>query len=197
MLTRLNFSFVFWYLVESAKRLKYLESQDPDPCVCWLLHRITAVCQGHLKWLEQAERSGIETFKGCFAANYWVTGKILALPSQSWTAPDSLTDAEFQLIRAETYSEVYTDISDLELSQKSVLDIYEPWIEAMHKLDKRSSFAWPHTQVADTNVFRLDDHVWIWKGLKAIDDLGLWTSRKLDTIDKDLLRIFNPSNVQR
>lgn len=188
-------SFAFWFLVESAKRLKQLRSEDPY--VCQLLSRIETVCRGHLRWLERAERFSSGPFEGCFAANYWVTGKIMESQSMSYTPPDSLTDTAFQIIKAALYSEVYEETVGLEFSQRIIMDVCEPWVRAMDKLDKRSSFAWPHTQASETNVFRLDDHVWIWKGLKSIEYLGLWTSHQLKTLDRGMLRKFNPNHVQR
>ncbi|KAF2108502.1 hypothetical protein BDV96DRAFT_652751 [Lophiotrema nucula] len=181
--------FAFQFLISVAKRLKQTASQEPY--VCSLLDRISAVCKGHLKWLlEKAEKSE----SGCFVANYWTTGKMMTQQSGSWLPNNSLTDTSFQLIKAAEYAGIYE--RDQQFAKDAIQDICHPWLDSLQKSDRRERFAWPHRQEADTNLFRLDDHVWIWKALKSIEDLGIWSSIQGDD-RKKLARKFASRDVQR
>lgn len=172
-----------------------------NPYVDSLRARVSRTLRGHLKWLSsQTEKSR----SGCFAANYWVTGKVMddsTSPSAAWTPRDSLTDTPFQLIKAAEFGALYSDLKDQKLAQSIISGVCENWIATLEKLDKRERSAWPHTAEEGINVFRLDDHVWIWKALKSIEDLEIWEQlRGLpgndEKIDK-LSQKFNSREVQR
>lgn len=187
-----SFSFAFQFLIDAADRLKQLESSNAY--INLLLERISSVCRGHLQWLAQsAERSK----SGHFAANYWVTGKIMTKQSGSWQPQDSLTDTAFHIIKAGQYASLYSERDGLDHARSAIRDICGPWITSLDNLDHRSCFAWPHTQESETNVFRLDDHVWIWKALCSIDDLELWKPDLMENITRDTLKKFTPGHVQR
>lgn len=49
------------------------------------------------------------------------------------------------------------------------------WLQELHRQDKRDMFAWPHARDEGINKFRLDDHFWIWKALRSLKDLGIWS----------------------
>ncbi|KAK6075870.1 hypothetical protein SCUP515_05691 [Seiridium cupressi] len=162
--------FAFQFLLDVAQRLKHPELNG-SLYAEWLLKRIASVCKGHLRWiatnLEKSE-------SGYFVANYWVTGVIFSQKSPSWRPNDSLTDNPFQIVKAGNHVEVFPEDKDEAIA--AVRSIYLPWLNNLERQDKRNRFAWPHAQESEINVFRLEDHLWIWKALKTIDDLGLWAN---------------------
>ncbi|KAI1373906.1 hypothetical protein F4677DRAFT_427594 [Hypoxylon crocopeplum] len=185
------------FLVESASRLKKLKEIRPDDqYVDSLLSRISKVCQGHFMWLSQkAERKSED-----FVANYWVTGKAMDRSSSSWQPDDSLTDTAFQLLKAKECAAFY-EKGDLDLKVSSLNVICKAWIEKLDRLDRRAHSAWPHTEQAGTNVFRLDDHVWIWRALKAVEELDVWPKldgkrvmRPARQVQQEMLRRFTTEN---
>ncbi|RYO97066.1 hypothetical protein DL765_011364 [Monosporascus sp. GIB2] len=83
----------------------------------------------------------------------------------------------------------------------SIKKVCESWVNTLEKLDRRACSAWPHSQRVDTNVFRLDDHVWIWKALSTIEDLKLWPKRNGNEVmrssrqvQQEILRRFTTEN---
>ncbi|KAK7722770.1 hypothetical protein SLS63_009165 [Diaporthe eres] len=50
------------------------------------------------------------------------------------------------------------------------------WLRWLERSDRRGSLTWYHKEDEGLKVFRLDDHVWIWRALKAMEDkrLGGW-----------------------
>jgi hypothetical protein len=135
---------------------------------------------------------------GCFSANYWVMGEVMNTEHTSSYAPsDNPTDTAFQIIKVSAYFEEYPDnIDDM---QPSFTSKCLSWVVELEKQDQRACFAWPHAFEDDVNVFRLDDHVWIWRALKAMGSLGLWLplSKELQLHRKDLAKKFAYQDVQR
>lgn len=163
-------SFAFQYLLDIARRLRHPHLLENDYAQ-WLLSRISSVCKGHLQWIsEKAELSDA----GIFVANYWVTGRIMGQQSPSWRPPNALTDTPFQIVKAGDYAEVFPE--DEARAKAAVQRVYLAWLRGMAQANKRNSFAWPHAGESDVNVFRLDDHLWIWKALETIHKLDLWTT---------------------
>lgn len=153
-----------------------------------------------MKWLfEKAEKKS-----GYYTANYWVTGKAMHRDTMSWQPDDSLTDTAFQLLKAGYCVKFYQENapSSLALATEIIENSGGPWIENLEKLDRRGCCAWPHAQQADTDVFRLDDHVWIWRALKIIEDSGLWPKRaesekgmkRPRDVQQEILRRFMTEN---
>ncbi|KAJ4391491.1 hypothetical protein N0V93_005108 [Gnomoniopsis smithogilvyi] len=72
------------------------------------------------------------------------------------------------------------DVCNDEEEKKEVddllLETWTPWLLELDKIDRRSSHAWPHSFYEDVNLFRLSDHVWIWRALRSLEDLDLWKS---------------------
>ncbi|KAF2469786.1 uncharacterized protein BDR25DRAFT_288189, partial [Lindgomyces ingoldianus] len=112
--------------------------------------------------------------------------------SFSWTPNDSLTDTPFQIIKAAEFASLYPHPEDQALAWNTVLSVCEPWLRALEKLDKHARFAWPHAQEEGINIFRLDDHVWIWKALRSIEELDIWGHLLQDpeTIRREVLARF-------
>lgn len=43
------------------------------------------------------------------------------------------------------------------------------WLASMENLDFRRKYVWPHSMRDGVSIFRLDDHVWIWRALKSLE----------------------------
>ncbi|KAF7535373.1 hypothetical protein G7054_g5426 [Neopestalotiopsis clavispora] len=162
--------FAIQFLLEIAKRLALL-AEKPQ-CIKTLQSRIRSVCLGHLKWLIDTEKPVAD----CFAANYWVTGKVYPEEdkSDSWHADDGLTDTPFQIIKAADTFSVYQDEAAKILCERLLSQVQSPWLKLLSSQDPRVKFAWPHAREESINIFRLDDHVWIWRALKALASMDMW-----------------------
>lgn len=115
---------------------------------------------------------------GCFAANYWVTGFITSRASYTWQPNDTVTDTPFQILKIVEYLHICNQDEDGEgkAVRELLRDIWIPWLLELDKTDRRSSYAWPHAFHEGVNTFRLDDHVWVWRALRSLEDLDLWKS---------------------
>lgn len=122
---------------------------------------------GHLRWLF----AGAEKPEGCFAANYWATGKAISDPGWCKSlSRKSLSDTPFQVIKLFEFTR-HTDADDSDWA-KGLLkeEMIRSWITTLKDADKRGVSAFPRPE---TQQYRLEDHVWIWKALVAIEKLGL------------------------
>ncbi|ROW02391.1 hypothetical protein VMCG_06097 [Cytospora schulzeri] len=111
--------------------------------------------------------------------------------SDTWQPKDAVTDTPFHILKVVDYQSFYNKEvekvrkedgeewpeNDKELVQSILEKIRVPWLKELNRLDKRASFAWPHARDEGINTFRLDDHFWVWKALKSLEDLGLWTNQ--------------------
>lgn len=126
------------------------------------------------------------------------------MPSEgsSWMPGNALTDTAFQLIKVAEFASLYPDDG----MKKAALDriqipskipaIFESWVKDLQNRDKRGYFAWSKHRTDDVNVFRLDYHIWIWKALKSVEDLGL--SKQASSGDDPLpLPPITSSGVQK
>ena len=172
-----SYSFAFRFLIDIAKRLDWIT--EPDSYIKRLRERILVVCRGHLIWLFEIAES-LNEFK-YFAANYWVTGTRMLPHDASWMPENSLTDTAFQIVKVAEFASLYPKTEDgLEQMEgvgkrirSKIGTVYRSWIDDLQGRDKRCSLTWPAYQSEDINIFRLDDHVWICKALKTVEDLIL------------------------
>lgn len=180
-------SFAFQFLLEALSRLKKMED---SPYIVSLRSRIDSVCWGHVRWLEwlrkpwsppEENKSLLESGSGCFAANYWLNGEIMPKGGESWQPPDSATDTPFQILKLASYKQFIDEEDDVRMERLMELlqDVSLPWLHEIDDLDRRRVFAWPHSHDDGINTYRLDDHVWIWRGLKALEEAGLWNCSPL------------------
>ncbi|KAK1536796.1 uncharacterized protein CCOS01_02116 [Colletotrichum costaricense] len=160
--------FAFLFLLEIVKHLKAIEKFHPDHPYKPLRRRIDSVCRGHLKWLLKVDL----TEESIFAANYWVTGRIM--PSDtgfgSFMPSNSFTDTPFQLMKVAAFSSLYNTKVDRELARQVIQRVDKYWIDTLQKSDKRTSHVWPRAQDEGCNKYRLNEHVWIWRALTAIEE---------------------------
>lgn len=96
----------------------------------------------------------------------------------SWQPNNSVTDTAFHALKLLDYMELCKEFGGKgqeaeELIRRILRDVWVPWFRELDNLDKRASFAWPHAAYKSCNTFRLADHFWIWKTLKALHDSGV------------------------
>ncbi|KAK7702862.1 hypothetical protein SLS64_009473 [Diaporthe eres] len=173
-----NFHFAFQFLAEVHKRLRRLPQSDGrDSHIQTLLSRIRDVCLGHLKWLSAAEKTDQD---GTFRSLYWVSGVAVTPPesSESWAPREHVRDTAFQILKAMEFANTFNDgeDDDSSLVGEIISQWGRGWLRWLERSDRRGSLTWYHKEDEGLKVFRLDDHVWIWRALKAMEDkrLGGW-----------------------
>lgn len=164
-----------------ARRLEHLGHKSPY--ISKLQRRIKAVCQGHIAWIERLLTNNGQLF----TANYWVTGKIMPESSETWQPRNSITDTSFQILKMVDYHRFYSmkgnkegtgEADEIEL--RPILEsVRVRWLQELNNQDKREMCAWPHARDDGINKFRLDDHFWVWKSLRSLKDLGIWSTHPL------------------
>lgn len=160
------FSFALRFLVAFHKILRSC-SQEQHVSI---LSRIERACLGHLKWLHLAQQ---QTSGQRFGANYWVTGRLAVEPKVclSWMPGDGLLDTGFQILKAAACTDLCTGTD----TTANLMSEWAPsWLDSMDRSDKRRKYAWPHAENEGVSTFRLDEHVWIWRALKSLDDRQAW-----------------------
>lgn len=131
---------------------------------------------GHLKWLYAAEK----TEKGeVFGSLYWVSGEAVILPesSQSWVPRKHVRNMAYQIIKAALFAESFRgDNVDSTLIGEMVSQWGRVWVRWLERSDRRESLTWDHKEYQGLKFFRLDDHFWIWRALKVMENkrLGAW-----------------------
>lgn len=119
---------------------------------------------------------------GCFAANYWVDGRIMPGSGASWQPDDAVTDTPYQALKVTSYIKWlktrrnFQSLGNHRVRHHKALlrDIWTCWIHELDDLDKRKACAWRHKSEDGLNTYRLDDHVWLWSSLSELHNLGLW-----------------------
>ncbi|KAI3400576.1 hypothetical protein diail_2778 [Diaporthe ilicicola] len=108
---------------------------------------------------------------GCFAANYWMTGKVIIQHGNTWQPQNRMTDTAFHILKLAEYEKLVHELVDTGrvIVQELMHDIHVPWLTLLDRLDPRQTFSWPHFKIEGIIKFRLDDHFWIWKALKSLD----------------------------
>ncbi|KAJ4409439.1 hypothetical protein N0V82_009480 [Gnomoniopsis sp. IMI 355080] len=94
--------------------------------------------------------------------------------SNTWQPDDAITDTPFQILKMVEYRRMCNNDDDRKAVDEHLLQIWIPWLLELDKIDRRSMSAWPHAFREGVNIFRLDDHVWVWRALKSLENLGLW-----------------------
>ncbi|KAL1874482.1 hypothetical protein Daus18300_003500 [Diaporthe australafricana] len=181
--------FAFKFLIDVCRRLRLLQCKTKY--IVEMENRIKVICTGHVRWLQlirkdecnpRAKRierpfwsDGSVTNEqvihaGCFAANYWVTGKVMTQNSDTWQPPNRMTDTALHILKLADCKDMFPDFKDQgeSIVQTIMDDIFVPWLTELDRLDIRSTCSWPHSMIEGVIRFRLDDHFWIWKALKAL-----------------------------
>lgn len=180
-------SFAFQFLVDVACRLQLLSKEQKTGYYSSVESRIEKTCSGHVIWLnsvrnrdkpmalpkyttwiDERTRNQDMTQAGCFAANYWVTGKIMTEDSDTWQPQNAITDTALNILKLVRYKKLELKGENWERAQDLLDDIYVPWLTGLNRLDIRETYSWPHREVDKIKTFRLDDHFWIWKALRSL-----------------------------
>lgn len=123
--------------------------------------------------------------------------------SDSWHAVDGPTDTPFQILKVAAVLELYHDKPTRTLCESFLRQLRDPWLKSLSLADPRVKFAWPHAVEEGINTFRLDDHVWIWRAFKALENLKMWEEwplgsdkKKYSVVDiqKEMLQRFTVQN---
>lgn len=185
-------SFAFEFLVDIAQRLE--QTKHNDPHIKLLKNRIKRVCKGHIIWL--LHKAEVSSYTFCLRGDYFVTGRTVPLvkgvdewdSADSFVLKDAVTDNPLHIIKACNFIKCYKE--EGELGSNFLKCICFRWILMLSKTDKRGKFAWPHRDTIgrETKLFRLDDHVWVWRALKSLQEQGIWSEAEwYDSSTKDHL----------
>lgn len=111
---------------------------------------------------------------------YWATGEAVILPESSaaWVPRQHVRNTAFHILKANEFMNSFSDDENGEFPV--VCEIIgqwgRRWVGLLETSDRRGSLTWHHKESEGVKVFRLDDHVWIWRALKAMEDkrVGPW-----------------------
>lgn len=170
-------SYAFQFLVEIERRLaEVITENDEDAAqIISLRERIRTTCQGHVMWLENVWKltNPSPYTAGRFMANYWVTGETQDHADRdTWKQPCSVTDTAFQILKITEHVSTYKRVTTV---QPLLTRVFVAWLQDLHRLDPREKFAWPRPKQDGAVTFRLEDHFWVWKALKAMEDQQMWS----------------------
>lgn len=91
--------------------------------------------------------------------------------SQTWVPRGHVRNTAFEILKAIEFANAFDEdkygYSSLvgEMISGWGLD----WVRRLERTDKRGSTTWHHKREEGLKNFRLDDHVWIWRALKAME----------------------------
>ncbi|KAG6362407.1 hypothetical protein INS49_010637 [Diaporthe citri] len=179
--TRSSF-FAFQFLAEVAKRLRLGRLPCPgtdDTHVQALLSRIRDVCLGHLKWLYAAEKTDEDV---AFRPRYWVSGEAVTISDsdKALASHEHVRNTALQILKAMVFANSFNDDEDGDSSLVGEMISHwgQGWVRWLERSDRRESLTWYHKEDEGLKIFRLDDHVWIWMALKAMEDkrFGVWAT---------------------
>lgn len=105
-----------------------------------------------------------------------------------------MTDTPFQLLKLTGYMQSLRErtseptpsensqdesrrIQDEHQTRTLIEETWDSLLRELDKLDKRKAYAWPHRREDGVNIFRLDDHFWLWRSLHEVKALGLWKDK--------------------
>lgn len=128
-------------------------------------------------WLENAwKNTNPDPFtSGYFAANYWATGQPQDhLNSDTWQPPNSVTDTAFQILKITEYARAY-EKEPAEPVQSLLTKVFVAWLHDLDRLDPREQFAWARPKQEGVDLFRLEDHFWVWRALNALEVQNMWS----------------------
>lgn len=175
-------------MVDVLDRLEGLRKDDTfSVYISKLKDRIERVCKGHIRWLEnlrQLEQNPAKNSipslldSGLFAANYWVNGTRMPEDPDgaSWRPENRITDTPFQILKLTRYMTYLRrsrpgekEKDEIRRVSRLLCDVWIPLLYELHRTDPREKYAWPHTRTDGVNIFRLDDHVWLWRCLSEME----------------------------
>lgn len=109
-----------------------------------------------------------------------MTGEAVTLPesSEAWVPHEHVRNTAFQILKAMEFANAFhgDENGDSSLVGQIISQWAWGWLRWLERSDRRESLTWYHRENEGLKVFRLDDHVWVWRALKAMEDkrLGVW-----------------------
>lgn len=176
--------------------------------------KIWETCTGHLFWVFFNTQPTNEQFSPHYwvsgkpitgwEEDNWLTSRTLADTPfhiiKVWTFKQAMVDAknenqslsEDDLMAKFNQSVMKRTIEPERILEKLKSELparIKPWIRTLDNADKRGTHAFSRpTKLSDEEKgdrFHLADHVWIYKALKAVEDLGLQSELMLSDREKD------------
>lgn len=160
-------SFASQFLLSTYRYLQ--KNYSENAYAAQLLQRISDTFRKHLCWVfRQLEMDD----NGYFYSSYWPCGR--HIDGSRGIDSNLMTEGPFQIIKAADFAnDIDNTPEELENLKNMVGPLAMAWIKRLDEDNKRGSFAWARSKDIGIGLFRFDDHLWIWKSLKAVEDLGL------------------------
>jgi hypothetical protein len=138
--------------------------------------RIRRTCEEHVKWVNKATLVQVkrqiekeEATYHCFGGSYWATGELIEGENEQETQPLALM--HFQLLKLVDAATKWKGDDVRGWLENHV----KLWIEELDYRNKQGFFAFPTcaARIGKDSKYRLEDHVWIWRLLKSVEELRL------------------------
>ncbi|KAL5044999.1 hypothetical protein BDW71DRAFT_208860 [Aspergillus fruticulosus] len=130
------------------------------------MRRIHETCKGHLLWLSRLGR------RDALSTNLWVDGTSIASSSDTSLPPDSPPNMPYHILKVTEYLRVFEAREELIFVCRWLPRLIREWVDHLRLTKNRLSPTWEHLQnISDIPIYRLSDHVWIWKALHDIQEL--------------------------
>ncbi|KAL5001705.1 hypothetical protein BDV10DRAFT_182269 [Aspergillus recurvatus] len=162
------FAFMFMLkMYQQAKQNTLLNWHESElKCAQESMRRIHETCKGHLLWLSRlAPRDALST-------NLWVDGTGIASSSDTSLPLDSPPNMPYHILKVTEYLRVFEAREELIFVCRWLPRLIRKWVGHLRLTKNRLSPTWEHLQnISDIPIYRLSDHVWIWKALHNIQEL--------------------------
>lgn len=103
-----------------------------------------------------------------------MTGEAVTLPksSKAWVPREQVRNTAFQILKALEFANAFNDDKDGNSSPvNGIISQWAwGWVRWLERSDRQESLTWYHRESEGLKVFRLDDHIWIWRALKGMED---------------------------
>lgn len=131
-----------------------------------LQKRIHSVCKGHLEWV-----SHLDLEEAC-SSNVGIHGCRMDDESgETDLPPDNPTNMPGHIIKATQYIKSFPDIEELLFVCSWLGGFTLKWFQKLAKDKNPLTPTWQHLDDSEIPVYRLSDHVWIWRAFKNIEEL--------------------------
>ncbi|KAJ5556985.1 hypothetical protein N7494_000900 [Penicillium frequentans] len=160
-------------------RMHGVLSDAPELC-----ENIHTTCKGHLEWISQLSSDEARS------SNISIHGRIMNQSEETDLPPDGPMNMPSHIIKATEYLRVFVDIEDL-LSVCSWLgDFAVKWFRQLVETKNHLTPTWQHLDDSELPLYRLSDHVWIWKALNNLEHLIQHVKGTLEKMPHETLKDF-------
>ncbi|KAL4745263.1 hypothetical protein BDW72DRAFT_186913 [Aspergillus terricola var. indicus] len=130
------------------------------------MRRIHETCRGHLLWISRLARTD------SLSTNLWVDGTSIPSSSDTSLPPDSPPNMPYHILKVTEYLRIFGGREELIFVCFWLPRLIKEWVDHLRVTKNRLSPTWEHLQsISDIPIYRLSDHVWIWKALHDIQEL--------------------------